>query len=89
MTSTYWPGDEEIREALRPRAAYRRFTRGRLRMFLEADRGRLRAETNQPQVAAAGYPIEHILPQKWKDHWPVEDLEAERDAPRTSTASAT
>ena len=52
--------------------AYRRFPRARLRAFLEAIENSFRAETGQPQVERAGFPIEHILPQKWKDHWPVE-----------------
>ena len=36
-----------------------------------------RRATNQPQVPRRGYPIEHILPQKWAEHWPVHDTEAE------------
>ena len=33
--------------------------------------------TTSPQVPRGGYPIEHILPQKWADNWPVHDTEAE------------
>jgi hypothetical protein len=72
VTSTYWPGDEEVRAALLVEQAYRRFTRGRLRMFLEAIENAYRAETAQPQVERAGFPIEHILPQRWQESWPVE-----------------
>lgn len=34
------------------------------------------------RVPRLGFPIEHLLPQKWASHWPVEDLaaEVERDA---------
>ena len=35
MTSTYWPGDSEIREALRTEQVFRRFKKARLRMLLE------------------------------------------------------
>lgn len=82
VTSTYWPGDEEIRTALATEPAYRRYTRGRLRAFLEAIENAYRAETGQPQVERAGFPIEHILPQSWKDTWPVSspDEEAERQS---------
>lgn len=76
VTSTYWPGDEEIRQALNTEAAYSRYPRGRLRMFLEAIEDYYRAETGQPQVERKNYPIEHLLPRKWKDTWPVETPEA-------------
>ncbi len=77
-TSTYWPGDAEVRRELRTEQAYRRFKRGRLRMALEAVENAHRAGTNQPQVPRRGYPIEHVLPQKWSDHWPVAGPEAEQ-----------
>lgn len=79
VSSTYWPGDDEVRGALNEEAAYRRFKGARLRVFLEAIENDFRRGTNQPQVPRRGYPIEHILPQKWQDHWPVEGLEAEID----------
>ncbi|WP_082482058.1 DUF262 domain-containing protein [Aeromicrobium sp. Leaf245] len=79
VSSTYWPGDEEIRVALRTEQTYRRFKRGRLRMLLEAVEDHHRATTNQPRVPRRGYPIEHILPQKWSDNWAVESLEAEQE----------
>ena len=71
VTSTYWPGDDEVRQALSREAAYNRYPRARLRMYLEAVENAYRAETRQPQVARTGLPIEHVLPQKWQDHWPV------------------
>lgn len=79
VSSTYWPGDNEIRESLKSEQAYRRFKRGRLRMLLEAVEDHHRSTTNQPSLPRRGYPIEHILPQKWTDTWPVETLEAEQD----------
>lgn len=76
-TSTYWPGDDEIRHALMIEAAYRRYPRARLRSFLEAIENDQRAKTRQPQVERAGFPIEHVLPQQWRDSWPVEGADAE------------
>ncbi|MEE2038965.1 DUF262 domain-containing protein [Nocardiopsis sp. CT-R113] len=78
VTSTYWPGDEEVRRTLATESAYSRFPRGRLRMVLEAVEDLYRAETGQPQIERKGYPIEHLLPRKWHDTWPVsapEDIE--------------
>ncbi len=79
VTSTYWPGDEELRQTLAIEAAYTRFPRGRLRMILEAVEDHYRAETGQPQIERKGYPVEHLLPRSWRDTWPVaspEDAEA-------------
>lgn len=75
VTSTYWPGDEELRQTLATEAAYSRFPRGRLRMYLEAIEDSYRAETGQPQIERKGYPIEHLLPRSWKDTWPVDGPE--------------
>jgi len=77
VTSTYWPGDAEIRKALRIEQVFRRFKKARTRMLLEAIEDRYRAGTNQPQVPRRGYPIEHVLPQKWTGNWPVADAAAE------------
>jgi hypothetical protein len=80
--STYWPGDAEIRRALATDATYKRFKRSRVRLFLEAAEDHLRGYTGSTRPAGGriqrvGYPIEHVLPQKWETHWPVEGLAAE------------
>lgn len=77
VATTYWPGDDEVRRALLTEKAYRRYPRARLRMFLEAIEDQLRSEHHGQQVARVGYPIEHILPQKWEQHWGVSGLEAQ------------
>ncbi len=77
VASTYWPGDAEIRESLRTEQVFRRFKKARGRMLLEAIEDAHRRSTNQPQVPRRGYPIEHILPQTWPNHWPVDSVEAE------------
>jgi len=79
VTSTYWPGDEEMRLTLATESAYTRYPRGRLRMFLEAAEDHLRAATRQPQIERKGYPIEHLLPRKWTETWPVESPEAQEE----------
>lgn len=85
---TYWPSDFELRAELRAMPAYRAHRRGRLRMFLEAAEDDARGFTSNgaarsgSRVARDAMHIEHVLPQKWKMHWPVETLheEVERDA---------
>ncbi|TQS94361.1 DUF262 domain-containing protein [Arthrobacter sp. TS-15] len=79
VSSTYWPGDDEIRAALKDEPVYRRYPRPRLRMFLEAIENHYRAETKQGQVVRAGLPIEHILPQMWQENWPLETPEEQQD----------
>lgn len=73
--STYWPGDEEIRAGLRTENVYRRFSRPRARMLLEAVEDAQRSHFDSPPVPRRGYHIEHVLPQKWEAHWPVDTLE--------------
>lgn len=75
--STYWPGDQQIRKELKTEAVYRRFKRGRMRMFLEAIEDHLRGFTqakplSNARIPRVGYPIEHVMPQKWETHWAVE-----------------
>lgn len=75
VASTYWPGDAEVRRELAEASVYNRFRRPRLRTFLEAIENYYRAQTGQPQVERAGYPIEHVLPRKWETNWGVDDAE--------------
>lgn len=77
VASNYWPGDEEIRAHLLTEQSYRRYPRGRMRLYLEAIEDHLRSRHDYPQVARLGYPIEHVLPQKWETNWGVEGLESE------------
>jgi len=85
VASTYWPGDAEVRTALKNEPVYRRFSRPRLRMMLESAEDHLRGYTGLGNAAAGGriarvgYHIEHLLPQKWTTNWPVDGLPAELD----------
>ena len=82
VASTYWPGDEEVRRALGTEPVYRRFSAKRLRPLLEAVENNMRAETDGAQVTRWTLAIEHVLPQSWQEHWPVdgEAAEAHRNA---------
>lgn len=84
VASTYWPGDEEIKNALATDAVYKRFKRARLRVFLEAAEDHFRGYTSSTplaggRVSRVNYPIEHLMPQRWEQHWPVEGLAAQLD----------
>ncbi|MGD8214263.1 DUF262 domain-containing protein [Aestuariimicrobium sp. Y1814] len=69
-------------------AAYQAHSRSRLRMILEAIEDDARgynlegASPTGSRVERDRMHIEHVLPQAWRSHWPVEDLlqEVGRDA---------
>jgi hypothetical protein len=74
-TNWYWPDNGEVRAELQTLAAYRRLSRGRLRMVLEAiedhERGWRGPATGfgGERVARGQYQIEHIMPRRWQVHW--------------------
>lgn len=75
--SRYWPGNDEVRRELRLLPAYRRYSRARLRMVLEAiedyERGWRDGQVGLggQRVARSQYAIEHVMPRKWDAHWPL------------------
>jgi GNAT superfamily N-acetyltransferase len=85
--SRYWPDDAELQEELGTLPAYRRLGRGRLRMVLEAVEDHLRGWKNgqsglgEERVARGRLAIEHVMPRKWHNNWPLQDgrTEADRD----------
>jgi hypothetical protein len=85
--NSYWPDDDEMRAELRTLAAYRRLSRARLRMVLEAiedhERGWRGTATGLggERVARGKYAIEHIMPRWWPAHWALAEgrTAADRD----------
>lgn len=77
--SSYWPDDDELRAELRDLLAYRRLSRARLRMVLEAledDRRGWRGSVEgvgSERVSRAAHAIEHLMPRKWSTNWPLPD----------------
>jgi hypothetical protein len=83
----YWPDNDEVQAELRTLPAYRRLSRGRLRMVLEAAEDYERGWRGQAtglggeRVARGRYAIEHIMPRRWQAHWPLPEgrTAADRD----------
>ena len=80
---TYWPGDEEVALELASAPIYTQ-PKGRLRAYLEAIedwyRGYMKATSaSESRVKRGAMSIEHLLPRKWKDHWPVDTLQQQID----------
>jgi hypothetical protein len=86
-TDWYWPDDQEVREELHTLPVYRRLSRARLRMVLEAVEDHERGWRGQTmglggeRVARGTYAIEHIMPRRWQTHWrlPESQTPADRD----------
>lgn len=84
----YWPDDNEVTTAVRVLPVYRRLSRARLRMVLEAVEDHLRGWRDgdtglgDERVARGKYAIEHIMPRRWQTHWPLPEgkVAGERDA---------
>jgi hypothetical protein len=70
--SRLWPTDAAMAEALVDAEVYRTLSRARLRMVLEAIEDRLRTKYSEQSVDRGKYTIEHLLPQAWHLHWPLD-----------------
>lgn len=69
-----WPNDHALESALLELPLYRLLTRGRLRLVLEGLEDDLRSNlAEESHVQQGTLTIEHVLPQKWHDHWPLAD----------------
>lgn len=71
----YWPDDSQVRSELRSLAVYRRLSRARVHMVLEAIEdfnlgwhGEAKSLGGQ-RVPRGSYTIEHVLPRRWQAHW--------------------
>jgi len=75
--SARWPDDEEVTTVLLDAPLYRTLVRRRLVALLAAIENDLRTEMAEPIDVPSGLTVEHLLPQKWQEHWPVppDDLE--------------
>lgn len=75
--ATYWPGDAEMTQELRTSPVYRRYPRALLRMVLETiedvERGFTGVGGSKTGIRVPRnlMAIEHLLPQRWRTHWPV------------------
>ena len=79
--SNNWPADDDVRGALRSQPIYQTVVRKRLRMLLEALE-EARGSDLTEQIQHTRLTVEHILPQKWAEHWPLVPEDEERLAAR-------
>ena len=71
VPSAWWPDDVRWRDHLATNDVYRRLTRVRLRMLLEAAEARsITSKTEQVRFEEK-LTIEHVIPQQWESTWPL------------------
>jgi len=72
---TEWPTDAQVTTAVLENPAYRQLVRKRLRFILEAveDHGREGLDGKVEQHCPTDLTIEHVMPQHWQTHWPIDD----------------
>ena len=85
--SRRWPTDRELEDAILDLPLYRLLTRARLRMVLEAIEDHLRGPlAEEAHVVRGSLTIEHVMPQAWREHWPLgpaaDGVQAELDRER-------
>ncbi len=79
--NTHWPADSEVFEYVTSQPMYRRISRFKLRMVLEAiedsrrgyGSGSKRTFSEQP-VVRGECSIEHVMPQEWTKNWPGDEF---------------
>lgn len=70
-----WPTDTLLREQLKERPLYREEknrTRSISNILLEIEKFRRGKKQEKVEFVNEGLTIEHVLPQKWYEHWPLE-----------------
>lgn len=73
--SRLWPTDAQIKQAVLSLPLYQLLTRGRLRVVLEGIEDALRSpKTEEEHVRRGVLTIEHVMPQGWREHWPLDTL---------------
>ncbi|MGR7026354.1 DUF262 domain-containing protein [Geodermatophilus sp. URMC 62] len=79
-----WPDDDLVRRSLESGPVYTALLRARLRMVLEALEDDLRTDYGEGQPAPRRLTVEHILPQAWRQNWPIasDDVSASLDRDR-------
>lgn len=70
-----WPDDAEWRQGWLGRDQYKGPRQPRLRYLFEAIEQAKRSALNEDIEIKSALTIEHIMPQKWRNDWPIQGLE--------------
>ncbi len=72
-----WPTDQEFEDGFVNRDQYKPARAKRLNYLLQAIEVSMRSSLSEDIEIKSALTIEHIMPQKWKIHWPVPGFENE------------
>lgn len=82
--TSVWPSDDEFRRAIEISPAYQKLKRSRVRMLLEAIEAALHDGKSERIEIIDDLTVEHIMPQRWKENWPLQgslpDVREKREA---------
>jgi hypothetical protein len=86
--SRYWPDDVEFFRGLMHDSLYHRLKGPRLRTLLEGIEEHLRDDrADQVFAGRDDLSVEHLLPQKWREHWPVPQADSAEDGQAVGDAA--
>jgi hypothetical protein len=66
-----WPGDEAFQKAWTTIDAYRELKPARVEMILRRIDDEMKTAATEPSTLVGTLTVEHVMPQSWKDHWPL------------------
>lgn len=66
-----WPTDEQVTERALIAPIYTTLRQAALRIILERCELNLRGKKTESEGVALGLQIEHVLPVRWWEHWPI------------------
>lgn len=72
-TTRRWPTDDEVIEGALSRRIYKAMATPALRLILERLEVRERTKKTEGLEISPGLQIEHVLPEKWAEHWTLAD----------------
>jgi hypothetical protein len=73
--TTAWPTDQQIMDSLADTSLYGQINQRRVVMVLSAVEKAMRSAKSEDIQLPGGLTVEHVLPQSWKEHWPVDPVD--------------
>ena len=81
--SNKWPDDLEFKKSWCLTPLYNSLRRDRLRMVLEAVNEASHSERSEKIDLKNKLEVEHLMPRKWEDHWPLPSTETKEEGAKT------
>ena len=72
VPTTAWPTDQQVKDSLAETSLYGQINQRRVVMVLYAVEKAMRSAKSEDVQLPTGLTVEHVLPQSWRGHWPVD-----------------